>query len=108
MELITPEIRQQLLANHGKDDGMPVVKLFTPDAGGTWLLFSMDPDAPDILWGLCDLGLGYPELGSVSLNELKSVKGRLGLPIERDLHWRPQYSIQRYASLAVKLGYIDD
>ncbi|WP_425462871.1 DUF2958 domain-containing protein [Mesorhizobium norvegicum] len=32
-----------------------------------------------------DLGFGFPELGSVSLAELASVKGRLGLGIERDL-----------------------
>ncbi|MDR6522293.1 2-polyprenyl-6-methoxyphenol hydroxylase-like FAD-dependent oxidoreductase [Variovorax paradoxus] len=27
-------------------DPLPVVKLFTPDAGATWLLGGIDPDAP--------------------------------------------------------------
>ena len=30
------------------------------------------------------------ELGYVSLNELRSVRGPLGLPIERDLYWQPK------------------
>ena len=70
-------------------DFLPVVKLFTPDAGCTWLLTEIDPEDPDIAFGLCDLGMGCPELGSVSLSELESVRGRLGLPIERDLHFTP-------------------
>ena len=36
-------------------DPRPVVKLFTPDAGATWLLTEIDPEAPDIATGLCDL-----------------------------------------------------
>jgi hypothetical protein len=30
------------------------------------------------------------ELGYVSLSELEDVRGPMGLPIERDLHWRPK------------------
>jgi hypothetical protein len=30
-----------------------VVKLFTPDAACTWLLTELDPDDPDIAFGLC-------------------------------------------------------
>jgi hypothetical protein len=30
------------------------------------------------------------ELGYFSLSELKSVKGPMGLPIERDLHFEPK------------------
>jgi hypothetical protein len=48
-------------------DPRPVVKLFTPGAGAAWLLTELDPDDPDIAFGLCDLGLGFPELGSVRL-----------------------------------------
>ena len=32
---------------HGYIDHKPVVKLFTPDAGRTWLLTEIDPDDPD-------------------------------------------------------------
>ena len=31
--------------------------------------------------------MGEPELGYVSLVELRNVRGKLGLPIERDLHF---------------------
>ena len=35
-------------------DPPPVVKLFTPDAGATWLLSEIDPADPTIAFGLCD------------------------------------------------------
>ena len=53
----------------------------------------IDPDDQDIAFGLCDLGMGYPELGSVSLSGLQAVRGRLGLPVERDLHFRTEHII---------------
>lgn len=53
----------------------------------TWLLSESDPDDPDRLFGLCDLGLGFPELGYVSLAEIITLRGKLGLPIERDQHF---------------------
>ena len=98
MKLLTADIRQKLLRNgklrqqHDQDDKpepdfWPVVKLFTPDGGCTWLLTEIDPDDPYIAFGLCDLGLGHPELGSVSLSELEAVRGQLNLPVERDLHF---------------------
>ncbi len=34
-------------------DPQPLVKLFTPDAGATWLLTEIDPDAPSMAFGLC-------------------------------------------------------
>ena len=60
-KLITDEQRAQLLANGRQSlgqenfDPAPVVKLFTPDAGATWLLTEMDPDDHDHVFGLCDL-----------------------------------------------------
>ena len=68
-------------------DPPSVVKLFTPDAGATWLLTEIDPDEPEMAFGPCDLGLGFPELGRVSLAELAQVRGAMMLPIERDLHF---------------------
>lgn len=102
-KLITEEQRAQLLANgrrsieHDGFDPTPVVKLFTPDAGATWLLTEIDPDEHDHAFGLCDLGLGCPELGWVSLAELATVRGRLGLPVERDLHFKATKPISTYA-----------
>lgn len=54
----------------------------------TWLITESDPDNADVLFGLCDLGMGSPELGSVSRAELEEVRGRFGLPLEREVHRR--------------------
>ncbi|MFD0986248.1 DUF2958 domain-containing protein [Methyloligella solikamskensis] len=117
MKLLTNSIREQLLRNgrirqalaeEGKADAdfLPVVKLFTPDAGCTWLLTELDPDDPDIAFGLCDLGLDCAELGSVRISEIESVHGRLGLPVERDLHFCPTKTIAAYAEEARLKGRI--
>ncbi|XQM33789.1 hypothetical protein DFLDMN_000599 [Cupriavidus sp. H19C3] len=109
---ITDEQRFLLLANGRESldnpdfDPAPVVKLFTPDAGATWLLTEIDPDDHDHAFNLCDLGLGMPELGWVSLQELATVRGRLGLPIERDLHFRAEKRLSAYARDARRAGQI--
>jgi len=112
MNLITEELRAQLLANGRRSredenfDPMPVVKLFTADAGATWLLTEIDPDDHDHAFGLCDLGQGFPELGYLSLAELQAVRGRLGLPVERDLHFKATMAISAYAREARLAGRI--
>src|SRR5262249_5080128 len=88
------------LRGENEPDFVPVVKLFTPDANCTWLLTELEPDEPDIAFGLCDLGLGCPELGSVSLTELGSVRGALGLPVARDLSFRATKTLSAYADEA--------
>jgi hypothetical protein len=113
MQLITSAQREKLLENGRAQlaavdrqdqaiDFEPVVKLFTPDGNATWLLTELNPDI-DLAFGLCDLGLGQPELGYVSyvsLRELAEVRGPLGLPLERDLHFAPTRTIAAYAELA--------
>jgi hypothetical protein len=116
MTLINKALTEQLLANgraqraamdKGEEalDFEPVVKLFTPDAQCTWLLTELDPDG--FAFGLCDLGMGEPELGYVSLLELAAVRGKLGLPVERDLHFVADKSISAYAKEARELRRID-
>ena len=107
-ELLTAEDRVRLLVQALSDDrdGPPIVKLFTPDGAATWLISEVDPDDPDRLFGLCDLGLGFPELGYVSLAEISSVRGRLGLPVERDLHFVADKPLSAYAEEACKQGRI--
>ncbi len=114
MELITSEIGDRLLANgrlrlerpNDTFDFVPVVKLFTPDAGATWLLTDVAPDDQDLAFGLCDLGLGCPELGYVSLAELATVRGRFNLPVERDLYFTATKTISQYADDAHVHGRI--
>tara|TARA_Y100000114_G_scaffold113828_1_gene107801 strand:- start:120 stop:443 length:324 start_codon:yes stop_codon:yes gene_type:complete len=103
MKLITKEIKAKLLANQGKDNCYPVLKLFNPVGSGTWLITEMHDDE-DTLWGLCDLGFGFPELGTVSLKELESVQLQFGLGIERDLYWEPEHRIDTYYELWNKQG----
>ncbi|MGE8505308.1 MAG: DUF2958 domain-containing protein [Pseudomonas sp.] len=69
-------------------DPRPVVRLFTPDAHATWLLASLDPLDEDTAYGLCDVGIGMPALGTVKLSELASIVGPLKRPVTRDLYFR--------------------
>ena len=74
MKLLTKEIREQLLRNgreqakvkgaKAEKDFPPVVKLFYPAGPATWLLTELDPEDEDVAWGLCDLGMGFPEFGA--------------------------------------------
>jgi Protein of unknown function (DUF2958) len=113
MQLITSAQRQKLLENRRGQlaaidrqdlviDFEPVVKLFTPDGNATWLLTELNPDI-DLAFGLCDLGLGQPEIGYVSLLELAAVRGPLGLPLERDLHFAPLFQPRASGSAALPL-----
>ena len=110
--LITDAQRVVLLANGHESlenpdfDPAPVVKLFTPDAGATWLLTEIDPDDHDHACGLYDLGLGMPEFGWVSLGQLATVRGGLGLPIERDRSFRAEKRLSAYARNARLAGRI--
>ena len=110
--LSTDEQRIVLLANGRESlqnpnfDPAPVVKLFTPDGGATWLLTEIDPDDHDHAFGLCDLGLGEPEIGWVSLAELAAIRGGLGLPVERDLYFRVEKRLSGYARDARLAGRI--
>jgi DUF2958 family protein len=101
MELLLPEHRTRMLRNgrfnayrrergECEIDFKPVVKLFVPWGGGTWLL----------AFGLCDLGLGFPELGSVSLEEIAALTGPGNLTIERDVHFIAVKSLGAYAEEA--------
>lgn len=111
MKLLTPSLRDQLLRNgriatalaedgRAEADFLPVVKLFTPDAACTWLLSELDPGDPDIAYGLCDLGMGCPELGGVRISEIQAVRGKLGLPVERDRNFQPVHTLMTYARAA--------
>ena len=108
--LIPNHLRTIMLANGarsaaGEDiDPIPVVKLFTPDANATWLLTELDEE--DVAFGLCDLGLGSPELGYVSISEIASARGPMGLPVERDEHYAETRPLSVLAVLARKAGHV--
>jgi hypothetical protein len=112
MKLLTHDLRECLLTNgrvrrdwpeeQPEPDFFPVVKLFTPDAGLTWLLTELNPDDPDTAFGLCDLGLGFPELGKVSVRELEALRGPFGLGVERDDYFNAKKTLSAYAADAAR------
>lgn len=110
MKLITSEIKKQLLQNgefarKGGDNSMaaaklqPALKLFHAMAECCWLITEMNPDDHDELFGLCDCGLGYPELGYVHISELETIKV-MGMGIERDMYWEADDTLDGYTKRA--------
>jgi hypothetical protein len=88
--LLPDEIRKQLPLLYSQDGkggkAMAHVKFFTPDSNWTWLVTEFDGE--DMFFGLVE---GFEkELGYFSLSELENIRGPLGLPIERDLHFKPK------------------
>ncbi|RUV27851.1 MULTISPECIES: DUF2958 domain-containing protein [unclassified Mesorhizobium] len=105
MILLTDDLRERLLAN-GRDPGadhVPVVKFFNPLGEGVWLATALDPDG-DILHGLADLG--FPEIGSFSLEELVSVRLPFGMGIERDILFATDLPLSVWAEAAHQAGSI--
>lgn len=89
MNLLPNDIRKQLPKLYATEhvpaaDKIAVVKFFTPDAGWTWYVCEFDGD--DTLYGFV-IGL-EAEWGYISLSELQSVRGLLGMRVERDQHWQ--------------------
>ena len=117
MDILTDAQRRALLENGRVNaarvavdgdtvDFAPVVKLFCPWGAGTWLLSELDPEDPDVAHGLCDPGLGFPELGGVRLSELEALRGPGGLRIARDTSFQAVKSLSAYAAEARALGAI--
>jgi hypothetical protein len=99
MMLLTKKLRKQLpplYATENQKDPMVWVKYFYPDFSWTW--WGIEFDGKDTFFGLVD---GFEvELGYFTLSELQRNRGKLGLPIERDLYFSPC----RLSDLRAKLG----
>lgn len=113
-QLITTDERTRLLANGqaragGHDtDPLPVVRLFTPDAHATWLLVSLDPADGDTCYGLIDLGIGMPALGTVKLSDLAGIVGPRKQPVMRDRYFQATRPLSESVRLAQEDGSIPD
>lgn len=113
-KIFTAEILHKLAANgkatrdaqargETEPDHFPVIKVFNPYGGATWLLTESEPGEPDILFGLCDLGQGFPELGYICRSEIEGLKikvGRYELPLERDAWFKADKPLSAYAAEA--------
>ncbi len=91
--LLRANYRNQIRGTDEESDYVPVVKLFC--ARATWLLTELDDDG--IFFGLCDLGLGFPELGYVARHELEALQSRFPM-IERDIHFSATKTLSEYAN----------
>lgn len=87
-ELIPKEIREQIPALYATEDikdPVAYVKLFLD--GWSWYITEFSIDG--------DIAFGYvispfeSELGYFSLDEIKAIKGSLGIGAERDLSFKP-------------------
>ena len=90
MKLLTKELRRKLPPLYSQDSqggkAVVYVKYFSPSSSWSW--YATEFDGEDIFFGLVD---GHcKELGYFILSELESVNGPMGLPIERDLYWKPK------------------
>lgn len=99
MKLLPYKIRERLPSLGGQDDkggkAVAYAKFFTPDSSFTWLITEgfpvRDKDNEPVDYILFGLVEGQcKELGYFRLSELETVRGPMGLPIERDLYWKPK------------------
>lgn len=96
MKLMTKEIEKKLpsLGTHqsADDEDIPVVaKFFTPDSSWTWYVTEGEREGDD--WRFFGWVDGhYPEFGYFMLSDLESVRGSLGLGVERDRHFTAKLS----------------
>lgn len=101
MMLLTKEIKEQLQKQRpqaNSTDPDCILKFFTPDAQWTWYCTEGKKEKylvggkeewtffGKVVSDMCPEG----ELGYTALSELMKVRGALGLPVERDMHWNPK------------------
>lgn len=102
MKLFNKTIDRQLFKQYSLGSDLSkqevVAKIFNPFGAGTWFILNSDPQDPDYLWAIVDLGYGA-EVGSVSRSELENYRGRFGLGFERDLSFDPINAEELYQGL---------
>ena len=106
MKLLTKELLKKLPALLANDGQKPeytkvIVKFFTPDAQCTWYITEFD--GKDTFFGFCNLGDDQnAELGNISLKELQSIRGNLGLPVEREQYWNSNTTLDKVMNFEVR------
>ena len=110
MKLFNKTIDRQLFKQYSLGSDLSkqevVAKIFNPTGNGTWFILNSDPQDPDYLWAIVDLGYGA-EVGSVSRSELENYRGRFGLGFERDLGFDPINAEELYQGLRNGEYYAD-
>ena len=88
MKLLTKELEARFAKvgnQEGKgEDALVIAKFFDPCGSWTWYATEYDPATREFFGLVCGF---EQEWGNFSLDELQSVRNRLGLGLERDLHF---------------------
>ncbi len=94
MRIMTQDIIQRMPKLYSQEhvkDPVCILKIFSPDHAWTWYVVEaqLQEDGDWIFFckvvsPFCPEG----ELGYVLLSELQSIRGALGLPVERDLYFK--------------------
>lgn len=99
MKLLPKEIREKLPPLYSQDGkggkAVVYVKFFTPSSSWTWLATEGEPvlseSGVEVDFKFFGLVFGLErEFGYFLLSELEEVRGPMGLPIERDLYFKPR------------------
>lgn len=92
MKLLPDEIRNTLPRLYSQErnrDPIVHVKFFTPDSQWTWYATEGEEEEGDVRFFGFVVGF-EEEWGYFLLSELEKARGPLGLPIERDLYFKPR------------------
>lgn len=103
MKLFTKDIDRKLFAQYPKgnnlEEQMVVAKIFNPYGKGRWYFLNSDPEDPDYLWAIVQMGQNV-EIGSVSRSELENLRiSAFRFPLERDLSFRPVNAYELWKGL---------
>ena len=90
MRLMTKELEKRFSkvgSQENVKDPVIIAKFFNPQGRGTWYATEYDPNEKMFFGYVSIFGDWNDEWGYFSLAELESIRGYLGLGIERDLYW---------------------
>jgi len=92
VKLLTVELRRRLPALYSTEkqrNPWVICKFFTPDANWTWFVIEGSPEENGDFrfYGL--VAGQFRELGYFTLRQLESIRGPVGLSVERDRLWLP-------------------
>ena len=90
MKLLTQELERKL-PSLGTESETAFVKWFTPDLNFTWYVAEYDPKTGDCFGLVEQQWRNGPEkeLGYFNLKEIQDLRGKFGLPVERDRFFDP-------------------
>ena len=111
MMLFTKDIDKKLFQQYDMGSNLEkqkvIAKIFNPYSEGRWFLINSDPQDPDYLWAIVQMG-DTVEVGSVSRQDLISARvGRFKFPLERDLGFSPVNAAELFRGLNQGKFYAD-